>query len=97
MQDLSRRITAKEMAERFGISESSFKLYVKGILGESYLEYFRQKRMEKAAGLLEDTDLKVIEIANAVGYENQGKFARVFAKKYGAAPLEYRRIKRGNL
>lgn len=95
MQDLSRRITAKEMAERFGISESSFKLYVKGILGESYLEYFRKKRMEKAAGLLEDTDWKVIEIANAVGYENQGKFARVFAKKYGAAPLEYRRIKRG--
>lgn len=95
MQDLSRRITAKEMAERFGISESSFKLYVKGILGESYLEYFRKKRMEKAAGLLEDTDLKVIEIANAVGYENQGKFARVFAKKYGAAPLEYRRMKRG--
>ncbi len=97
MQDLSRRITAKEMAERFGISESSFKLYVKGILGESYLEYFRKKRMEKAAGLLEDTDLKVIEIANAVGYENQGKFARVFAKKYGATPLEYRRMKRGKL
>lgn len=95
MQDLSRRITAKEMAERFGISESSFKLYVKGILGESYLEYFRNKRMEKAARLLEDTDLKVIEIASAVGYENQGKFARVFAKKYGAAPLEYRRMKRG--
>lgn len=95
MQDLSRRITAKEMAERFGISESSFKLYVKGILGESYLEYFRNKRMEKAARLLEDTDLKVIEIASAVGYENQGKFARVFAKKYGAVPLEYRRMKRG--
>ena len=49
LQDLSRRITAKEMADRFGISESSFKLYVKGILGESYLAYFRKKRMEKAA------------------------------------------------
>ena len=97
MQDLSRRITAKEMADRFGISESSFKLYVKGILGESYLEYFRKKRMEKAAGLLEDTELKVIEIANAVGYENQGKFAKVFAKKYGVVPLEYRRMKRGKL
>nr|WP_295281508.1 hypothetical protein [uncultured Blautia sp.] len=46
---LLRRITAKEMADRFGISESSFKLYVKGILGESYLAYFRKKRIEKAA------------------------------------------------
>ena len=92
LQDLSRRITAKEMAARFDISESSFKLYVKGILGESYLAYFRRKRMEKAAELLESTNLKVIEVANAVGYENQGKFARVFADMYHVTPLEFRRL-----
>lgn len=69
LSDLSKRITAKEMAARFGISESSFKLYIKGILGESYLE-----------------------IANAVGYENQGKFANVFAKEYGTTPLEFRHL-----
>ena len=92
MQDLSRRITAKEMADRFGISESSFKLYIKGILGDSYLSYFRKKRMEKAAELLESTNMKVIEIANAVGYENQGKFAKVFAEIYGVLPLEFRRL-----
>lgn len=92
LQDLSRRITAKEMADRFGISESSFKLYVRGILGDSYLSYFREKRMEKAAELLKSTSLKVIEIANSVGYENQGKFARVFAETYGVSPLEFRRL-----
>lgn len=92
LQDLSRRITAKEMADRFGISESSFKLYVRGILGDSYLSYFRKKRMEKAAELLESTSLKVIEIANSVGYENQGKFAKVFAETYGVSPLEFRRL-----
>lgn len=36
---------------------------------------FRKKRMEKAAELLESTPLKVIDIANVVGYENHGKFA----------------------
>ena len=90
--DLSRRITAKELADRFGVSESSFKFYVKGILGDSYLNYFRKKRMEKAAELLESTTMKVIEIANAVGYENQGKFAKVFAEAYGVSPLEFRRL-----
>ena len=92
LQDLTKRFTAKELAERFGISESSFKLYVKGILGDSYLSYFRRKRMEKAAELLESTNLKVIEIANTVGYENQGKFAKVFAECYGVSPLEFRRL-----
>ena len=97
MNDLSKRFTAKEMANRFGISESSFKLYVKGILGESYLTYFRKKRMEKAAELLTATHLKIIEIANAVGYENQGKFANVFAKEYGTTPLEFRRLSESSM
>ena len=94
LSDLTRRITAKELAERFGISESSFKFYIKGILGDSYLNYFRKKRMEKAAELLESSALKIIEVANAVGYENQGKFAKVFAETYGVSPLEFRRLSR---
>lgn len=92
LEDLSRRYTAKQMADRFGISESSFKLYIKGILGDSYLSYFRRKRMEKAAELLISTNMKVIDIAISVGYENQGKFARVFADTYGMPPLEFRRL-----
>ncbi len=92
LEDLGRRITAKELADRFGISESSFKLYVKGILGDSYLSYFRRKRMEKAAELLESTNLRVVEVAASVGYENQGKFARAFAEEYGVSPLEFRRL-----
>lgn len=92
MSDLSKRFTAKEMSDRFGISESSFKLYVKGILGDSYLSYFRRKRMEQAAHLLTTTNMKIIEISNAVGYENQGKFANVFSKTYGTTPLEFRRL-----
>ena len=86
-------------AETFGsgklrkiIHESTFKFYVRGILGESYLAYFRRKRMEKAAAMLESTNMKVIEIASAVGYENQGKFARVFEETYGVAPLEFHRL-----
>ena len=92
LSNLTRRITAKELADRFGVSESSFKFYVKGILGDSYLNYFRKKRMEKAAELLESTTMKIIEVANAVGYENQGKFAKVFAETYGVSPLEFRRL-----
>lgn len=48
--------------------------------------------MEKVAELLKTTNMKIIEIANAVGYENQGKFASVYAKEYGATPLEFRRF-----
>ena len=92
LSDLTTRITAKELAERFSVSESSFKFYVKGILGDSYLNYFRKKRLEIEAERLETIILKVIEIACAVGYENQEKFAKAFADTYGVSPLEFRRL-----
>ena len=52
---------------------------------------------KKAAELLRTTDLKVIEIANSVGYENQWKFARVFADRYSVSPLEFRRLSQDSL
>ncbi len=87
--DLSRRITSKELADRFGVSEICFKFYVKVILVDSYLNYFRKKQMGKAAGLLDATTTKMIEIANAVGYENQRKFAKVFSEVYRVSPLKF--------
>lgn len=92
MEDLSVKHPAKEFAEMFGISESSFKLYFKSVFGMPYMEYFRHIRMKKAAELLKNTTLKVAEISLAVGYENQGKFAKAFQDEYGAAPLEFRRL-----
>ena len=47
MNDLSKKYTAKELAKQFGISESSFKQYIKGVFGKSYLNYFRQKKWKK--------------------------------------------------
>ena len=46
------------------IHESTFKFYVRGILGESYLAYFRRKRMEKAAAMLESTNMKGIQLSD---------------------------------
>ena len=65
---------------------------MKGILGENYLAYFRKKRMEKAAEFLESTNLKVIEVANSVWYDNQGLINGRFAETYGVSPLEFRRL-----
>ena len=59
---------------------------------QANLSYFRRKRMEKAAELLEETNMKATDVASFVGYENQGKFAKVFVDMYGVTPLEFRRL-----
>ena len=91
LSDLSQNHTARELANRFQIGETSLKNYFRGVFGENLSVWLREARMRRAAELLRDTDLRVAEIAEQAGYENQSKFAAVFVKKYGCPPLEYRR------
>lgn len=92
--DLSRQHTAREFAALFSVSESSVKNYIRGVYGQSILQYATQRKMLHAAELLADTALPVIEIASRVGYENQSKFSAVFHKRFGVSPREYRRSHR---
>ena len=91
LSDLSQNHTARELANRFQIGETSLKNYFRGVFGENLSVWLREARMRRAAELLRDTDLRVAEIAEQVGYENQSKFAAVFTKQFGCPPLEYRR------
>ena len=89
--DLSVRYTARQLAEQFGISESSLKNYFSSVYGCGYAEYQHTARMRKAAELLANTENKVAEIAAAVGFSTQTKFGAAFKECYGVTPLEYRR------
>ncbi|MBQ7433063.1 MAG: helix-turn-helix transcriptional regulator [Lachnospiraceae bacterium] len=93
-RDLSRRYTAKELAERFGVSETALKNYFRSVYGTGYAEYQQIKRMELSARLLRETDDKIADIAMTVGYATQPKFGAAFKACYGVTPLEYRRQNR---
>ena len=94
VSDWSVRYTAKQLAERFGVSESSLKNYFSSVYGCGYAEYQHAARMRRAAKLLSDTESKVAEIAAAVGFSTQAKFGAAFKECYGVTPLEYRRTQR---
>lgn len=53
-------------------------------------EYLIEKRMEHAKKLLRDTEATINEIAFSVGYVDQLYFSRIFKKKTGISPTEYR-------
>ena len=89
--DLSQNHTARELAERFQVAETSLKNYFRGVFGENLSTFLREARMRQAAELLQSSELRVAEIAAQVGYENQSKFAAVFVRRFGCPPLEYRR------
>lgn len=92
--DLKQHIPMKEIAQRFGVSETSLKNYFRGVYGKNVSDYLRDLRMSIAEKLLTETKLPISEIASQVGYTKQGKFAEVFKKQLGLSPLEYRRSKK---
>lgn len=56
--------------------------------------YITDVRMQKAAELLEKTDLKVNEVMKRLGYQKSQYFSKLFKEKFGVTPKEYRTSRR---
>jgi AraC-like DNA-binding protein len=54
-------------------------------------EYLMQVRMEKSRELLLKTDVPIYMVAKEVGYADQLAFSRIFRKKHGLSPEQYRK------
>lgn len=59
--------------------------------GRTFKELLLEKRLTKAASLLQETRLPVQDVISAVGYENTSYFYRVFRERFGCSPRDYRR------
>jgi len=66
---------------------SSFFKENKGITIQNYIQ---QKRMTKAAELLEKTSMPVSEIVEQIGYNSTNTFYKAFKRYYGITPKNYK-------
>lgn len=61
--------------------------------GKTYTELVQDKRLSQAAWLLRNTGENVADVAFLVGYENVSYFHRIFTRRFGMSPHDYRRCK----
>ena len=87
-------IDLRELAGSLYISPDYFRHIFSKSLGESPLAYLIRRRIECACELLKSTDQPIGEIAARVGLENVYYFSRLFRKRHGMTPTEYRRRSR---
>jgi AraC-like DNA-binding protein len=59
-------------------------------------DYLLDYRIGKSLELLRQSEYDVTQIAGLVGFSNPGYFARIFRRKMGCTPLEYRKSRRQN-
>ncbi|MEE0866708.1 MAG: AraC family transcriptional regulator [Clostridia bacterium] len=83
-------ISLSDIAGYVYISTSHFARAFKKNYDISPIQYLLSVRINSAKTLLEETNLKVGEIASTVGFSAQQRFNDIFKKQVGVSPSEYR-------
>ena len=63
---------------------------IKKNTGLTFKELVQEKRLDKATEFLKSTDYAIEDIIRKIGYENDSYFYRIFKKKFGLSPKEYK-------
>lgn len=87
-----KRITIDSLSDQFDIPTSTLKRCFKGVYGTTIHHYLKECRINAAKHLLQESDQSILEIANAVGYENGSKFTSAFKEATGVTPSAYRKV-----
>lgn len=89
---LQPKLERSDVAKEMGISTSHFNEMFARFSDQSFTNFINNLRMEHAAKLLKDKSNYTIEaIANECGVPIRQTFYRLFSKKFGMTPAEYRR------
>ena len=82
------------MVARSGLAERTFKRQFKAATGYAPVDYVQSMRIEEAKQMLETEPTAIEEIAVAVGYEDPTFFRKLFRRRVGVTPAQYRQRNR---
>jgi len=86
-----RDITLGKVSSFVHLSPYYFSRLFKNEVGCTFIEYVTNLRLEQAKKMLKSTSDSVVDIARKIGYSEPGYFSKVFKKKFGISPNEYRK------
>ncbi len=84
-------LTLNSFAEQNAISLSYLCRLFKQEHGQTWRQYLSKFRTNKAIEYLQDTNLKIYNISEMVGYKTQHYFCEIFTQNTGFSPSEYRK------
>lgn len=87
----NQEVSLQQLAAAVGINPYYLSHLFRKEMGISFLEYLTSVRMSIAKSLLKQTAMSVMDICLEVGYQDPSHFAKIFKKKEGIHPTEYRK------
>ena len=89
--------TVKCCAEAMNLSPNYFSDLLKSETGKNTQEHIHYYMLEKAKTLLKNSNLTINEIAYELGFEYPQNFSKLFKKKVGLSPTDFRNEKQINI
>jgi len=83
--------TLQELAERVGMSRSTFALKFKETVGTAPMEYLTRWRMLLAGDRLTNSSDAIAAIGRSLGYKSESAFSTAFKRLMGCSPRQYGR------
>ncbi len=84
-------LTLKDLGRKYYMNAAYLGQIFKKQYGESFKDYLNRIRIEKAVELLIHTDMKIYEVADAVGYKDMDYFINKFISLNGCTPAKFRK------
>ena len=91
--NLKEALTPEMLAKEICVSPRHLARILRRLFGKPFKDVLIDTRMEAAKDLLANTDKKIGEIAEEVGYKQASNFFRIFRERAGVTPLQYRKTK----
>ncbi len=90
-ENYSKNIYISDVAEYVSLNPVYFGRLFKIYTGENFTDYLINIRLEKATELLECGNMKISEVSESVGYNNVKYFSRLFKRRTGKTPNDYKK------
>lgn len=94
-QHFQEKVTLDELAAQASLCKRECQRIFRAVLGITPTEYFEQYRLGMAVNRLLATDDTVSEIAQNSGFQSSSYFSKLFRRRYGMTPTQFRNRKRG--
>ncbi|WP_207513706.1 hybrid sensor histidine kinase/response regulator transcription factor [Longitalea luteola] len=83
------QLSVEGLSKHIGMSRSSLYTKLLQLTGETPVEYIRSFRLEKAAQLMQKSNMTISEIAYHVGFTTPNYFTKSFKSRFNMLPSEY--------
>ena len=86
----TRKIKLTDISNELHVNPTYFSALFSQEMGRPFTDYILELRISKAKDLLRNTNIDIVDISGASGFENQSYFTKIFRKRTGQTPRQYR-------